>query len=122
MAGAETWEILCRLAAQMGYRFKMKYATVEEVTAEIGRLIPAYQKVDIDSRNGESLWALDTFKLKPVGIDVGNLDTPITPLRTQDLDYLEKRFSKWFDAIMAAARQAREREAVTEGEGVAQPV
>ncbi len=61
----ETWEIICQVAGEMGYRFKMKYAGVEEVTAEIARVVPIYRGVDIDGDDSESIWDLSGFLLEP---------------------------------------------------------
>ena len=41
---------------EMGYRFKMKYASVDEVTAEIRRVVPIYRDVVVDgNRRGRDL-------------------------------------------------------------------
>ena len=45
--GMETWEILSRLAGLLGYRFKMKYASAQDVTAEIRRVVPNWAGLDL---------------------------------------------------------------------------
>ncbi len=42
VAGLETWEILCGLAAHLGHGAAMAYGGTGEVTAEIARVVPGY--------------------------------------------------------------------------------
>ena len=107
LAGMETWQILARLAAQMGHRFKMKYASPAEITAEIQRAVPIYRDVVPGSAQGDGIWDLD----KARGLQVGSVEMapPRQPVSTLFLDPLEARFARWFDDIMSEAR-AREEE------------
>ncbi len=103
--GMETWEILCHLGAKMGQRFKMKYASTDDVFAEIRRVVPIYANVDLDGRNGEAIW--DLGKLPPVKRPLGSgaFDRPVQPVSTLFLDPLERRFARWFEESMATARK-----------------
>jgi len=107
-AGIETWQILCQIAAGMGYRFKMKYNDVSEVTAEIQRVVPIYKNVAIGSQDADSVWDVSQLKLRRQPPDAAKLGASVSPVRTLYLDSLEERFTKWFDGLMSSARQARE--------------
>jgi formate dehydrogenase major subunit len=98
-AGLETWEILCQLAAGMGYRFKMKYSGPDEVFAEIRRVAPIYRDVVIDGGNGDAIWDPHRFPL--AAPDVAAPASPAKPAATLSLDHLEARFRKWFDGLFA---------------------
>ena len=111
VAGLETWEILCRVAAQMGYRFKMKYAGVDEITAEIRRIVPIYGGVVIGEQGPESIWDAAGLGLKPVPYDRGDggrAAKAVSPVPTLFLDCLERRFDRWFNDIFATARETIE--------------
>ncbi len=105
VAGVETWEILCRLAARMGHRFKMKYRTVDEVTAEIRRVVTLYDGVAIDSPEPDGVWPLSDMPLERVPfagpVPAATLATP-----TRALDALEARFDAWFAKVHAEAKAA----------------
>ncbi len=107
--GLETWEILCQLAAQMGYRFKMKYDSPADVLAEIKRVVPAYAGVVVDSADADGLWNADLAPLGRQPYDSAAA-APVVPVPTLALDHLELRYETWFDAIMAAAREKLEAE------------
>lgn len=98
-AGLETWEILCQLAAGMGYRFKMKYASPGEVMEEIRRVAPIYRDVVLDAVDGEAIWDRSRFPLQapPAAAPA----SPAMPAPTLALDHLEVRFQKWFDGLFA---------------------
>jgi formate dehydrogenase major subunit len=98
-AGLETWEILCQLAAGMGYRFKMKYAGPDEVMEEIRRVAPIYRDVVLDGGNGEAIWDRSRFPLAAPAFTAPA--SPTTPAPTLPLDYLEVRFQKWFEGLFA---------------------
>jgi predicted molibdopterin-dependent oxidoreductase YjgC len=101
-AGLETWEILCQLAAGMGYRFKMKYASPEEVMEEIRRVAPIYRDVVLDAVDGEAIWDRSRFPLQaPPAAVPASPATPAMPAPTLALDHLEVRFQKWFDGLFA---------------------
>lgn len=108
VAGLETWEILCRLASQMGYRFKMKYAGVDEVTAEILRVVPMYGDVALGEQGSDAIWSLGRSGLKQVSLDRGTAPAAQVhmPIPTLFLDHLEQRFDGRFTKIMADARGA----------------
>jgi formate dehydrogenase major subunit len=111
VAGLETWEILCRIAAQMGFRFKMKYASVDEVTAEIRRIVPMYGGVVIGDQGPESIWDLGQFKLDrnaPEREGTGARSGALQPIPTLFLDNLERRFDTWFRDLFAEARKSPE--------------
>jgi formate dehydrogenase major subunit len=99
-AGLETWEILCQLAAGMGYRFKMKYASTDEVLEEIRRVAPIYRDVVLEGGNGDAIWDRSRFPMLPSA--PATVTTPATmPASTLGLDHLEVRFQKWFDGLFA---------------------
>jgi formate dehydrogenase major subunit len=98
-AGLETWEILCQLAAGMGYRFKMKYADPDEVLAEIRRVAPIYRDVVVDGGNGDAIWDAGRFPL--AAPPAPGPAAPEMPAVTLPLDHLEVRFQQWFDGLFA---------------------
>jgi formate dehydrogenase major subunit len=110
LAGLETWEILCRLAERMGYRFKMKYASPSEVTTEIRRVVPLYRDVVIDSQDADSIWDAGGHGLARPDLEGKALAAPLDPVPTLGLDVLEARFQHTFETKMNAAREAQERE------------
>ena len=55
--GMETWEILSRLAGLLGYRFKMKYGSAQDVTAEIRQVVPIWAGLDLGSAG--AVWDAD---------------------------------------------------------------
>jgi predicted molibdopterin-dependent oxidoreductase YjgC len=111
LAGMDTSRILCDLASRMGYRFKMKYATTDEVTAEIQRAVPIYRSVVVNSAEPDGTWDLGAFPLAAVPPDAKALATVVTPAATLSLDEMEKRFGRWFEKIFADARKAGEEKA-----------
>ncbi|HVP40229.1 MAG TPA: FAD-dependent oxidoreductase [Candidatus Saccharimonadales bacterium] len=117
LAGSESWQILCGLGAGMGYRFKMKYAGVDEVTAEIRRVVPIYRDVAVGSQDSDGIWDLGRLRLPRVPADPAGLAGSVEPVPTLALDELEARFARWFEAAMAGARASLAGEA--RGEPVA---
>ena len=113
LAGLETWEILCRLAERMGYRFKMKYASTDEVTSEIRRVVPLYHDLVIDSQEADSIWQAGASELVRPDLDGLVLAAPLQPVPTLGLDALEARFQRAFDTKMSAAREALEKQAAS---------
>ena len=105
--GMETWQILTRLGARMGHRFKMKYAGVDEVTDEIRRGIPIYQGVKIDDHGNDGLWDAGLFRLPRVEPDWGALGATAQPRATRDFDCLEARFSRRFRQLLDGANARR---------------
>ncbi len=99
--GMETWEILSRLAGLLGYRFKMKYGSAQDVTAEIRRVVPIWAGLDLDSAG--AVWDADGLGLPRVPFS--GLGEPIAPAPTLGLDTLEVRFAAWFDKIFEKGRQ-----------------
>jgi len=108
LTGVEAWQMLCRIAAQMGYRFKMKYSSVAEVQEEIRRVIPLYGRIAVDSPEADGTWSLDAFHPAGTAFDYGRIGTTVAPIRTLTLDHLEGRFARWFDEIFTRARNAEE--------------
>jgi formate dehydrogenase major subunit len=108
VSGMETWQILREIAGEMGYRFKMKYSQVDEVTAEIMRVVPIYRDVVIDGNDADGIWDLPRFPIAAVKPDPAHLGRSVQPVATLALDHLESRFSTWFDGEFARARQALE--------------
>lgn len=100
--GLETWQVICQLAAQMGYRFKMKYDSPADVLAEIKRVVPAYAGV----ADG-GIWSADLAPLSPQPFDAAAA-VAVTPVSTLGLDALERRYEAWFDGVMAKAREKLE--------------
>ena len=104
LAGVETWDLICRLAAQMGFRFKMKYDSPADVAVEIARLFPAWGAVAIDSADADGTWSAAGAGLPPVPFDPARLAERTRPVVTRDLDHIEGRFAAWFDATISAAK------------------
>jgi NADH dehydrogenase/NADH:ubiquinone oxidoreductase subunit G len=98
--GMETWEILSQLASLLGYRFKMKYGSAQDVTAEIRRVVPIWAGLDLGSR--DEIWDADAFKLPRIPFT--GVGGPLAPVPTLGLDTLEVRFAAWFDKIFEKAR------------------
>ncbi len=105
ISGMETWQILCDLAGRVGYRFKMKYASLQEVTEEIRRVAPIYANVSVGSGGPDGIWDAERLGVARVPADYGGLGGPIRPVETLFLDKLEERFARWFDGTMARARK-----------------
>ena len=90
-----------------GYRFKMKYASVDEVTEEIRRVVPIYRGVVIDDPGTDGVWDAGLFALAKVEPDFGALASPLQPDRTLALDCLEARFAARFRRLMEEANAHR---------------
>ena len=103
--GMETWEILCQLGARMGQRFKMKYASTNDVFAEIQRVVPIYSSIDLDGTSGETIWDLSKLPSIKRPLGAGAFDAPVQPVSTLFLDALERRFARWYDESMETARR-----------------
>jgi anaerobic selenocysteine-containing dehydrogenase len=103
--GLENWQLLCRLAARMGHRFKMKYASVEEITAEIKQAVPLYRDLDPIGSGGEAIWDAASFPLAARNGHGLALGKPVEPCDTLNLDYLEGRFAKRMSLLFEEARQ-----------------
>jgi formate dehydrogenase major subunit len=106
VAGLETWQILCDIAGRMGYRFKMKYASIEEVTSEICRVVPMYNGVAIGSPDADGVWDLNFSRLDRVPAPAA--PAVVQPVPTLHLDSLEARFQTRFTEIFDAARVRHE--------------
>ena len=74
--GMETWEILCQLGARMGQRFKMKYASTNDVFAEIQRVVPIYSSIDLDGTSGETIWDLSKLPSIKRPLGAGAFERP----------------------------------------------
>jgi len=108
-AGIETWELLCQLAGRMGFRFKMRYGSPDDVFAEIRRMAPIYRDVVVDSVDTDGVWDVGRLPAPhpagdrvPPGEPAGRVD----PVATLPLDCLEVRFARWFDRLMSEANRA----------------
>jgi predicted molibdopterin-dependent oxidoreductase YjgC len=106
--GMETWEILTRLAARMGHRFKMKYDNVDEVTDEIRRVVRIYRSVVIDDAGSEGVWDSGLFALPRVQPDPDALASRVDPVPTLALDCVEARFARRFEKLLDDANARRE--------------
>ena len=100
--GMETWEVLSHLAGQLGYRFKMKYGSVDDVTAEIRRVAPIWSGLDLVPEG--TVW--DAGGLSRAEAPFAGLGETLTPVPTLGLDAVEARFATWFDTTVERARQA----------------
>jgi predicted molibdopterin-dependent oxidoreductase YjgC len=101
-SGIETWRLLCDLAAAMGLRFKMHYATPAEVFEEIRRVAPIYRHVQVGGQGPEAIWdtARSPMAARPVN---GAATAPVvTPVATAELDCLDARFERWFAGLFEA--------------------
>jgi anaerobic selenocysteine-containing dehydrogenase len=105
--GIETWRLICRLAARMGYQFKMKYGTIDEVTEEIRRVVPIYRDVRIDDVGADGVWDLSRFPLVK-GAAPPLTPKPTTPTVTLGLDCLEERFATRMAKLFEEARKRLE--------------
>ena len=104
--GPETWQVICQLAGQMGFRFKMKYGSVDEVTEEIQRVVPSHRGVDVDGPGTSGVWPLDGRRA-PAGVfDPDSHSAPARPTTTLALDHLESMFARRFDESIERARAA----------------
>jgi len=99
--GMETWEILSQLASLLGYRFKMKYGSAQDVTAEIRRVVPIWAGLDPGFMG--AVWGVDGLRLPEVPFT--GLGRPLAPVPTLGLDTMEVRFTGWFDKIFEKARR-----------------
>ena len=104
LAGKPTWEILCQIAAGMGYRFKMKYQGAEDITAEIQRIVPIYAGLDLNGPG--AIWDAGAFALKRAPFDGRPSDSASATTPTLFLDPIEKRFATWFEGVFDKARAA----------------
>jgi formate dehydrogenase major subunit len=98
-SGLETWQVIVELAARMGFRFKMKYASTAEVFEEIRRVAPIYRHVAVDAQDGTALWDAGRFPLAGAGADGAAVAPPLTPIATAGLDHLDARFESWFTGL-----------------------
>jgi len=71
------------------------------VTAEIGRVVPIWAGLDVDSAG--AIW--DANGLKLPGVPFTGLGRPLAPVPTLGLDSMEVRFAGWFDKIFEKARR-----------------
>ena len=98
--GMETWEILSRLGGLLGHRFKMRYASAEDVTSEIRRVVPIWAGLDPGSTG--AVWDVECLGMPRIPFT--GLGEPLAPVPTLGLDTLELRFATWFDGIFEKAR------------------
>lgn len=105
--GMETWQIVCQLAARMGFRFKMKYGSAAEVLEEIRRVVPLYRGVRLDDGRHEAIWDASAYPVTPVPLDGWGLGRPEKPPATLAFDSLEARFETRFRTLFEEARAAR---------------
>ena len=106
-SGMETWQILAALASRMGHRFKMKYASSDEILEEIRRVVPMYRSVVVDDPGADGIW--DAGSLPPAKVEAEwTAAPPVQPVPTLHLDCLEARFEKRFERVFAEAAARRE--------------
>ena len=101
--GVENWQLLCRLAAALGNRFRLRYGSVAEVTDEIRRIVPIYQEVVVGSRESEGQWDASRFQLPRAALPE-TLGPAVESASTFELDCIEVRFRNWFESQIERAR------------------
>jgi predicted molibdopterin-dependent oxidoreductase YjgC len=107
--GIENWQLLCQIAGRIGSRFRMKYKSATEITAEIQRVVPLYAGLNLDRGNDEALWDIGKFLLLPVPPSLAALlpaAAPSQPRATLAFDHLERRFEQRWKTLFQRARQA----------------
>jgi formate dehydrogenase major subunit len=107
--GIENWQLLCQIAGRIGSRFRMKYKSAAEITAEIQRVVPLYAGLNLDRGNDEALWDVGKFLLGPVPPSLAALlpaAAPSQPRATLAFDHLERRFEQRWKTLFQRARQA----------------
>ena len=101
LPGLEGWEVISRLAAKMGLRFKMKYDSSAQVFDEIRRVAPIYRNVVVDSQEADAIWDAGSMTMPSAGPDGAATAPPLQPVATAALDYLDVRFDRWFTGLFA---------------------
>ncbi|HNX51601.1 MAG TPA: molybdopterin-dependent oxidoreductase, partial [Thermoanaerobaculaceae bacterium] len=102
--GLETWQIISQLAARMGLRFKMKYASPREVFAEIQRVVPLYSNLRLDGQAHEAVWDAEAMPLPQRALPPLRLETAEEPIPTLTFDHLEGRFARRLETLFKEAR------------------
>ncbi|MCU0292418.1 MAG: molybdopterin-dependent oxidoreductase [Thermoanaerobaculaceae bacterium] len=102
--GLETWQIISHLAARMGLRFKMKYASAEEVFAEIQRVVPLYRGLRFDGQAHEAVWDAEAMPLPRQALPALRLEAAEEPLPTLTFDHLEGRFARRLETLFKEAK------------------
>jgi formate dehydrogenase major subunit len=103
--GMENWQLLCELGARLGQRFKMRYATAAEVTAEIKQVVPLYRDLDPSDPTRDAVWNLAGFPLASGSVRGLANGKVVTPCDTLGLDVLEGRFERRMTALFEEARK-----------------
>jgi formate dehydrogenase major subunit len=101
--GVENWQLLCRLAAALGHRFRLRYGSAAEITEEIRRVVPIYRDVVVGSGDEEGIWDASRLALPRVALPP-SLVPAIPSASTLELDCIELRFRDWFDGLVQRAR------------------
>ena len=107
VAGLETWEILCGLAAHLGHGAAMAYGGTGEVTAEIARVVPWYA----GAHSGGDPAPESPGRAAParIGFDPAFAAGEVVPVETLALDASEARLARWLGESFRQARAALRR-------------
>ncbi len=109
-AGLENWQIITELASGMGFRFRMNYASPDEVFKEIRRMVPIYRNVMVDSQDADGLWDIGRFPLWPEPFQFATKAIRLQPVKaavvpTLHLDNIERRFASRMEQLFATSPQ-----------------
>jgi predicted molibdopterin-dependent oxidoreductase YjgC len=107
VAGVETWEILCGLAAHLGHGPAMAYGGTGEVTAEIARVVPWH--TGADPAGGPAPGHAGRAAPTRVEFDPALAAGEVVPVETLALDASEARLARWFGESFRQARAALRR-------------
>jgi formate dehydrogenase major subunit len=110
-SGLETWQLLCQLGSRMGLGTKMRYASAEDVWAEIRQVVALYRDLHLDSPGGSDgeragIWdaAARPATATEAALPALRRDAIAQPFPTIGLDALEVRFARRKERLLAEAR------------------
>lgn len=98
--GVETWQMIARLAGELGVPGSMAYSSPEDVFAEIRRVAPIYRDVVVDAEEAAAIWDAGRAPLTAAGPEVAAGAPALTPAPTFGLDTLDARFEAWFVGLI----------------------
>jgi NADH dehydrogenase/NADH:ubiquinone oxidoreductase subunit G len=107
VAGVETWEMLCGLAAHLGHGPAMAYGGTGEVTAEIARVVPWL--AGADPAGGPAPGRPGAAAPTRAEFDPALAAGEVVPVETLALDVSEARLARWFGESLRQARAALRR-------------